>query len=67
MDHAKDSADRPARRDEEIEITPEMIRAGKFVLLSFDRNYESFDDGARRVFLAMMSSDSTNCRIKSFK
>lgn len=31
-----DSADRPVQTDQEVEITPEMIDAGVFVLASFE-------------------------------
>jgi hypothetical protein len=62
MAYASDSADSPAHRDKEIEITPEMIEAGRLALLSFDKDYESFDDGARRIFLSMMSSDAMSKR-----
>jgi hypothetical protein len=38
----------------EIEITPEMIDAGAIELAKFTRVFESLEDGAQRVFEAMM-------------
>ena len=37
----------------EIEVTPAMVKAGERALLGFDLDYESRDDAAARIFLAM--------------
>ena len=41
---------------EETEITPEMIEAGALVLAGFERAFDSLEDGARRIFAAMMGA-----------
>ena len=45
--------DRPAPT-EEIEITPEMIAAGAEELVMFDRRFDTYEDGAKEIFLAMI-------------
>lgn len=48
--------DRPALEVPEIEITPEMIEAGVAELMLFNLDYQSWEDGAERVFEAMMAA-----------
>lgn len=38
---------------DEVEVTPEMIKAGALELSRFNSNYQSLEDGAERIFLAM--------------
>lgn len=49
-------ADRLALPEGEIEITPEMIEAGIEELVMFDRRFDTFQDGAKDIFLAMISA-----------
>ena len=53
MAHAKELADRPAHREKEIEITPEMIEAGVLALCSFDPRFEDEEEAVRRIFSEM--------------
>ena len=45
-------------RDEtaEIEITPEMIEAGVRALVSYNPRLDLEEDGARRIFMAMIKA-----------
>lgn len=36
-----------------FEITPEMIAAGALELAGYDREFESLEEGAIRIFVAM--------------
>jgi hypothetical protein len=45
--------ERAAHAADEIEITPEMIRAGARELLRFDPRYESGEDAVERIYAAM--------------
>lgn len=47
----KDEAGAP-----EVEITPEMTKAGADALASFNRDFESAEDAADRVFRAMIEN-----------
>lgn len=38
---------------DDIEVTPEMIEAGKLALSEYDSRYVSLENGATRVFEAM--------------
>jgi DNA gyrase inhibitor GyrI len=60
-EHAKNPNTEAASKEagapgKEIEITPEMIEAGKYALASFNVDYESHASAAERVFLAMLSA-----------
>lgn len=44
-------ADRPTT--EEIEITPEMIAAGRYELATYNRDYEVPEDAVLRIYLSM--------------
>ena len=48
----------PEPKTDEIEITPEMIEAGANELCSFNRNFESEEQGVRRIFLAMVAQSA---------
>jgi hypothetical protein len=48
-----DQRDRP---DDEIEVTPEMLAAGRLAMLSFDGRFERHEDAAERVFWAMLEA-----------
>ena len=39
----------------QIEVTPEMVSAGKSALLEYDDDYEFAEDAVVRVYLAMRS------------
>ena len=39
-----------------VSITAAMAKAGKMAMLEFDHDYESHEDGARRVFEAMLAA-----------
>ena len=43
----------------EIEVTPEMVRAGAKAWLSFDARFEEIDDVVIRIWRAMKKSDSS--------
>lgn len=48
--------DRPSKKEEEIEVTPEMIRVGVHVLMSFplpDCDPEEWEKAASAVYRAM--------------
>lgn len=47
--------DRPAPELDEIEIAPEMIKAGKSAFLDYDDDYEFAEDAVVRIFFAMRS------------
>ena len=47
-------ADGPATENGGIEVTPEMIEAGKMAFVCHSPYYESVGDGAIRVFKAML-------------
>lgn len=47
------TGDRPATKAEEIEITPEMIRAGARELALYSDDYESKADAVSRIFTQM--------------
>jgi hypothetical protein len=49
-------ADRPAHRDEEIKITPEMIMAGVSVFNNSSTDYEFEEDIVREIYLSMSRS-----------
>ncbi len=51
--------DRPATECE-IEITPEMIRAGANELALFDNDFTSYELGAERIFMAMILESGSN-------
>jgi hypothetical protein len=40
-------------KHEEIEITEEMVEAGAYALAEYDRKFESLEEAATRVFIAM--------------
>jgi hypothetical protein len=40
--------------EEETGITPRMIEAGALQLMEFDRNSSSFEDGALKIYRAML-------------
>jgi hypothetical protein len=42
-----------AEKNEEIKITPEMTQAGVSALASYDFEFESREDAARRIFREM--------------
>jgi len=46
---------RPTQR-EEVEVTPEMIEAGKAALSSFNTDYELLEDAVIRIYEAMASA-----------
>ena len=41
----------------EIEITEEMMKAGRREILSFDRRYESDEDAVMRIYRAMRMAE----------
>jgi hypothetical protein len=45
-----------------IEITPEMIEAGKRELLEFSRDFESEESAVRRIYFAMREIAIENYR-----
>jgi hypothetical protein len=47
----------------EIEVTPEMLRAGVSALCRYDSEFESREEGAERIFLAMYRAS----KIRSLK
>ena len=47
--------DTETRSTDEIEITPEMVRAGAAALGRFTNTFSTFEDGAISIFLAMVS------------
>lgn len=50
-------ADRPAlKKGQEIEVTPEMIKAGVPELLDYDPRYEPPEAAVERLFAAMMEA-----------
>ena len=51
MDRSKSNAGAP---EDEIEITPEMIEAGTLELASYDPEFESIEEAAKRVYRAMV-------------
>jgi hypothetical protein len=53
MEIVADSADRPAREKDEIEITPEMIEAGIEILYGYDRESAIAEDTVVAIYLAM--------------
>jgi hypothetical protein len=44
----------------DIEITPEMIKAGAYELGMFDSEYDSFEEGAERIFSVMLDMMKTS-------
>ena len=46
-------SDVTGRSGDEVEVTPEMIDAGALALSEYDRELESLEEGATRIFLAM--------------
>jgi hypothetical protein len=44
----------------EVEITPEMIRAGVREFIKFDRDYDTEQDAVVRVFRAMLAAQKSN-------
>lgn len=48
---------------DKIEITPEMIEAGSLALAGDNRTYDNLEDGARRIFVAMVDA---NMALKEF-
>jgi 5-formaminoimidazole-4-carboxamide-1-beta-D-ribofuranosyl 5'-monophosphate synthetase len=50
---------------DEVEITNEMIMAGRQELLSFDRRYESDEDAVGRIYRAMIMAESQRRRRES--
>jgi hypothetical protein len=53
MSHATELADRPAHRTEEIEITPEMTRAGLKEYYSGNTDFDSAESIVGWIFTAM--------------
>lgn len=47
------NADKPGRQADVPEITPEMIEAGRNVLITYDEGYEPPEALVRRLFVAM--------------
>jgi len=43
-------------REDEIEITPEMIEAGVYKLRRFDERFHSYERGVRDIFTAMLAA-----------
>lgn len=55
-----DSVDRPALKLSDIEITPEMIRAGVKELLCFNREMDSEEYAVYDIFVEMMRANKPN-------
>jgi len=53
MELAADSKESVGAPGKDIEVTPAMIKAGARELVSFDLDYESWEDAAIRVYKAM--------------
>lgn len=61
MTDVKELADRPAKKEREIEVTPEMIEAGLDAYRPFWCELRDFDEGSdakmvESVFISMMMS-----------
>ncbi len=56
MDDDTDSVDRPAHKESEIEVTPEMIAAGVSEFFNYDRDFSNENDVVRSIFIAMTLS-----------
>ena len=53
-DSAVDSKEKTGAPEREIEVTPEMIRAGAQELSMFNSEFESYEKGAENIFLVML-------------
>ena len=56
---AKNGPDVTGRNEREIEVTAEMIEAGALALSQYDREYETLEEGAIRIYLAMVRKRET--------
>jgi hypothetical protein len=60
-----DAPEAGAPDDDDFEITPRMMAAGRLALAMFNDDFESFDAGVERIWFAMVEARSVELDLEA--